>query len=410
MPRILELCRKHDVRKGPLLVTAYHCEGLYRLQRREVEAAERAWRQALKLQEEEKTVLLLPRTLNYLALTEELRRRPTEAEALYRRALTLQRQSGRAFPVTHFITLWRLAGLADASGKRAEGRRLLEEAVDVIEQARLQTYGDDQLRADYYSQFEPGLDRLAEWCVRDGDVEAAFVAVTRGRSRTLLDQLRLARVDPRAALKGKEGEELLRRERELGERIAGLRARAQLIPIEAAGKDGPRKLLAALDQAQKDYARVWREVLRANPVCDKLSAGDGARGLTPAVRERLLGPRTLLLVYHVGRERSFLLLLGGRDVRPEAFPLVAPAALAGKVVVRAGGQTRLRDEETPARRGTSCPLGYGPQRRTRTSGPRVGPHPRRAVPSGYFRSGISSFTGLRVAAARSGPAGGGAEE
>src|SRR5262249_35867680 len=35
--------------------------------------------------------------------------------------------------------------------------------------------------------------------------------------------------------------------------------------------------------------------------------------------------------YHVGRERSHLLLLGGPDVRPEAFPLVVPAGLAGHV-------------------------------------------------------------------------------
>ena len=49
------------------------------------------------------------------------------------------------------------------------------------------------------------------------------------------------------------------------------------------------------------------------------------------MRERLLGPRTLLLVYHVGRQRSHVLLLGGRGVRPVAFELKAPPGLAATV-------------------------------------------------------------------------------
>ena len=202
VPRILELCRKHDVRTGALPVTAHHCEGLYRLLRRQPDAAEKAWRKAQALQEQEGTALLLPRTLNYLGLTEEQRGRADRAEVHYRQALALQRKNARSFPVTHFITLWRLAGLLDARGDGAKARGLLEEAVHVIEEARVQTYGDNQLRASYFAQFEPGFERLVDWCVRDGDIEAAFVAVTRGRSRTLLDQLQQTGVDPRKALKG----------------------------------------------------------------------------------------------------------------------------------------------------------------------------------------------------------------
>src|SRR5262249_58732307 len=127
-----------------------------------------------------------------------------------------------------------------------------------------------------------------------------------GRSRSVLDQLRLAGVDPRAALRGPRGEELRRQEEELRRRISGLRARAQFIPVEAAGEDLTRRLLADLDRAQQDYAAIWREILNANPVLRQLSARDPL-GLSPAQRGRILGPKTLLLVYHVGRERSHLL-------------------------------------------------------------------------------------------------------
>src|SRR5262249_28518428 len=153
-----------------------------------------------------------------LALTEELRGRASEAQALYEKARELQKGSARAFPVTHFITLWRLAGLADRAGHRPEARLLLGEAAGVVEAARLRTYGDARERANYFAQFEPGFDRLVEWSLRDGDIEAALVATARGRSRTLHDQLQLAGVDPRTTLKDEHGLALKKREEELRRR------------------------------------------------------------------------------------------------------------------------------------------------------------------------------------------------
>ena len=78
---------------------------------------------------------------------------------------------------------------------------LLEDAVKVVENARLRTYGDAQQRAAFFAQFAPAFEQLVAWCVRDGDVPAAVAAVARGRSRTLLDQLLLANVDPELAFR-----------------------------------------------------------------------------------------------------------------------------------------------------------------------------------------------------------------
>ena len=39
------------------------------------------------------------------------------------------------------------------------------------------------------------------------------------------------------------------------------------------------------------------------------------------LREQVLGQKRLLLVYHVGRARSHLLVLGDRAFSPEAFSL-----------------------------------------------------------------------------------------
>jgi CHAT domain-containing protein/tetratricopeptide (TPR) repeat protein len=330
-PRILELCRRYDVDSGPLVVTALHCQGLYRLSRKEFAAADEAWGKVRRLQEKEKQARLLPRTLNYLALSAEMQGQLPQAEELYAKARELQRQGPRAFPATHFITLWRMAAVVDRRGRAADARRLLEEGLRVVEDARLLTYGDAEQRATYFAQFAPGFEQLVDLCLRDGDVEGAFEALTRGRSRTFLDQLQLADVDPRAELSGPRGEALRKQEQELRERISGLRARAQIIPPDEAEGPLAQKLLAELDAAQQSYAQLWREILNASPLYRHLAAEQAPGALLANLRTSVLDSKTLLLVYRIGRERSHLLLLGGKDFRAEAFALTIPAPLSDRL-------------------------------------------------------------------------------
>jgi CHAT domain-containing protein/tetratricopeptide (TPR) repeat protein len=344
VPGILETCKKYGVEAGPLVVTARHCRGLHSLAEGNFPDAEQAWQKVRALQEKQKYAPYLPRTLNYLGLTAERQARLERAEELYRKALDLQRDNPRAFPITHFITLWRLSCVAERRGRPAEARALLEKAADVVDVARLRTYGAAQERAAFFAQCGPGLEQLVNGYLRDGNVEAAFAALTRARSRTLLDQLQLANVDPRTALQGKEGERLRREEEKWARRISGLRARAQLVPLEEAEEEKARELLAALDEAQREYAAVWREILNATPLYRHLSEGrrqktegrghpETAGALPAALRERILGPRTLLLVYHIGPEQGHLLLLGGNFVRPEVFPLTVPAEVAERLAL-----------------------------------------------------------------------------
>lgn len=332
--RIQSVCEARKVDHGPLVITARHCQGLYHLSRREFDAAEKAWGE-LRMLQEKASALALPRTLNYLGLTAELRGNLGDAENLYQQARQLQQAGRRALPVTQFITLWRLAGLIDRRGDRAVARRLLEEAVGVVEEARLRTYGDAQQRAAFFGQFEPGFDLLVEWCVRDGDVEGAFRAVTRSRSRALLDQLQLAGADPRAALRkaGGEHQALLRREEELRQQISRLQARAQLISPEEAETAETRKLLADLDRAQEQFTEAWREIYNANPVFRNLADRDPSPAVSQTLRRRVLDQKTMVLVYHVGRERSHLLLLGGGLAQPEAYPLIVPPGLIEHLAV-----------------------------------------------------------------------------
>jgi CHAT domain-containing protein/tetratricopeptide (TPR) repeat protein len=330
-PSILERCRRYDIDRGPLVVTALHCQALYQLSRKQFAAADETWGRVRDMQEKEKQPLLLPRTLNSLALSAELQGRLPQAEELYTRARELQRKVPRSLPATHFITLWRLAGVVDRRGRHAEARQLLEEGLHIVEEARLLTYGDAEQRAAYFVQFAPGFERLIDYCLRDGDVEAAFEALTRSRSRTFIDQLLLADVDPRAELSGPKGEALRKQEEELRERISGLRARAQLILQEDVDGGRAKKLLVELDTTQQSYAQVWREILNASPLYRHLATEQAPGTLLASLRKSVLGPKTLLVAYRIGRDHSHLLLLGGKDFRPEVFPLTIPATLAERL-------------------------------------------------------------------------------
>jgi CHAT domain-containing protein len=338
---VLETCRRYEIDRGPLVVTARHCQALYHLGRRDCAAADEAWHAAQALQETEQPSPLLPRTLNYLGLSAQLQGHPEQAEALYRRARDLQGHSPRAFPATHFITLWRLAQLADGAGRPDEARALLGEAVTKAEAARLRTYGDAQQRGTFFVQFAPAFDQLVSQEVRDGHVEAAFDAAARGRSRTLLDQLRLAGVDPRRDLHGPQGDALRREEEALRRRLSGLQARAQLLP-EDAGNDKAGRLPDDYDRAQQRYAEVWREILNASPVYRSLSAADAPGAVLGELRQRVLKRNTLLLMYYFGRERSYLFLAGPGDAL-EAFPLTIPTTVAERLDVAPGPPAAVAD-------------------------------------------------------------------
>jgi CHAT domain-containing protein len=134
-------------------------------------------------------------------------------------------------------------------------------------------------------------------------------------------------------LEGPAGRELRRQEEESLRKVSGLRARAQLISPEDAEQPQARELLKALDEARARYAEVWGEVLSASPVYRGLSAQDPSRTALETLRDHGLGPKTLLLAYHVGRQGGHLLLLGDRSTPPEAFALtVAAAGSPGDVV------------------------------------------------------------------------------
>jgi tetratricopeptide (TPR) repeat protein len=342
VPNIESVCAKYGYRSGFLWATARHVRALDRLTHRDVPAAEAIWLELADAQRKEKHVLLA-RTLNYLGICADRSGRDADAVKLFEEARSFQADRPRCPPVTRAITLWRLADLTDRAGKKAEAKKLLSEVFDVADAARLNTFGEAAQRAQFFAQFAPAFELLASWCARDGDGEALLRTAVRSRSRTLLDQMLAAGVDPRDRLTDPAGVALLKRESEARRAVSRLRSRAMLISADGADDPAAKKLLAELESAQREFEEAWREIANADPLTRVLTDPKFGEQSLARVRREAHQCGGVLLTYLVGRDESFAVLSTDPDTPPQVFRLAVARSAAdigdaptGQAVTRAG--------------------------------------------------------------------------
>ncbi len=194
-------------------------------------------------------------------------------------------------------TLYLGARIERQRGRLPEALGYIEQVLDIIEShRRLST--DPVVRMAYlesrYDYYEFEIDLLMELDAEHpaaGYAEQAVAAVERSRARSLLDQLVEAEADIRRDVE----EELLEQARELG---AQLNAR-QLERLENPSPENERALAEILEA----YRRVQAEIRETSPA----AALAQARTLDlNEIQRQLLDETTLLLVYSLGRERSFV--------------------------------------------------------------------------------------------------------
>ncbi len=326
VPNLEAACARYGTRSGYLWATAKHVRALDLLVRKDVPAAGVIWAELADAQRKEKNGLLA-RTLNCLGVCAELSGRDSDAAKLFEEARAFQVERPRGSAVTRGITLWRLAVLADRAGKKSEAKKLLTEVFDVADRARLNTFGEAAQRAKFFANFAPAFEQLVAWCARDGDGEGLLRAAVRSRSRTLIDQMLAAGIDPRDRLTGPEGAALVAREAQARRAVSLLRARVMFLPAEAESTPEAKKLLAELEAAQKEYAAAWFEITNADPLTRVLTDPAFGEAALTQVRKAAHDAGGVLLTYVVGRDESFAVLCTDPSAAPQVFKLsVARAA------------------------------------------------------------------------------------
>lgn len=321
---------KAGPRGGHLWATARHVRALDSLTRKDVAAAEAVWLELAAVQRKEGHVLLA-RTLNFLGTCAELRGASADALKRFEEARAFQAGRPGCPTATRAITLWRLAVLTDKAGKPAEAKKLLGEVFDVVDRARLNTFGEAAQRAQFFAQFAPVFEQLAAWCARDGDGEGLLRVVTRSRSRTLLDQMLAAGLDPRDRLPADTRPALLEREARARRDVSRLRSRAMLLAPERADEPEAKKLLAELETAQKEYADAWREIVNADPMTRALTDPAFAEQALAQVRKEAHKSGGVLLTYMIGRDASYAVLCADPASAPQVFKLGVARAVASDV-------------------------------------------------------------------------------
>jgi CHAT domain-containing protein/Tfp pilus assembly protein PilF len=232
-------------------------------------------------------------------------------------ALRLKRQVKHRYGEA--AALYALAGVERDRGKLNEARAAMEEGIRIIESLRAKV-GGAELRVSYlavhqgyYERYIDVLMRLHEQFPEAGHDERALEASERGRARVLLESLVEARADIRQGVDRK----LVERERSLRQQLnAKEEQRSRLL----SGKYTPEQEAAAdsaINTLLAEYEQVQSQVRATSP---RYAALTQPQPLNRKEIQAQLDDKTLLLVYSLGPERSFLFAVTPTLVKSYVLP------------------------------------------------------------------------------------------
>ncbi|HSS78240.1 MAG TPA: CHAT domain-containing tetratricopeptide repeat protein, partial [Thermoanaerobaculia bacterium] len=245
------------------------------------------------------------------------RNRDQEAVAHQREARTIFERIGdrEGMALSRFGAARSLARMGDSKGARRE----LEPALELVESLRGESPGPD-FRASYFATKQQYWDLYVEVLMQLHEEKLALQASERRRARSLLDSLaetRLAvesQADPKLAAEIQDVEQRLRA-------AEGKRSSLQAASADQAGTTVD-PALAPVDREIRDLL-VRLDVLRMtmherNPRMAALASP--APVAVEEIQKHLLVTDTLLLVYSLGEERSFLWAVSSRSVEGYTLP------------------------------------------------------------------------------------------
>ncbi|QDU62464.1 photosystem I assembly protein Ycf3 [Planctomycetes bacterium Pan216] len=287
----------------------------------DTDRAEEHWEAARTALADDRPSALYRRTLNNLARLAADRGDVERSESLYREALDLHTAMAGAYPALGFISGSGLAESLRRQGRRDEARRMLEEAVSLLEQPRAHVTGGRIGQVNFLAPCASAFDMLVDLHLEEGNIASAFHYAERARNRTYLDQLDLAGVDADgssdAAL-----ERLLEREEMLRQRVHRIRGEVgDLVSLEALDEEveRAREDLAAAERAFADARKDVVDARRREKA--EQSSLPGSAPTEELPRLRSIDNGSVVLFYHLGGERSHLLVWGAGLASPKSYDL-----------------------------------------------------------------------------------------
>ncbi len=251
--------------------------------------------------------------------------RPARAREYLEEALPLLSRLGDRDGEAH--ALMGLARILRRRGDLARARQRLADALDLLESLRRTLYSQElrssfvALRHDYYERYIDLLMAMHDADPAAGYDALALVASERARARSLLELLIESGADIR---RGVPAELIAQEERLHRQMNVTDNKRRRLLAAEA-----PPAAIAAVEKEQRDLAAEF-ELLQAELRLRSpwYAALIEPQPLSAEEIRQLLGDETLLLVYSLGQERSFLWLVD--PVTVTCYPLAGRSAIEDK--------------------------------------------------------------------------------
>ncbi|MFN0196598.1 MAG: tetratricopeptide repeat protein [Planctomycetaceae bacterium] len=264
--------------------------------------------------------------------------RPEDARPLIERAIAIADQSGTRPEIrAEFYGI--SARAAWITGERQSAVDLLEKAIALAEQQRLQAYGSEYERGALFGRSSSLFDLMVSWQMELGDINAALGAAERSRARTLIDQMEQHGFDPLASVPAEQRERLRKLYAARQMRAASLaRELALLNSSTAAPAERQRQasdLQAKLSEAQGKIADAYRDIQTAATASGTVTP-DKFQPVDLTTLSQWLKEQEAILLYYIATDQGVFRLSISKDGETSFQPVQIDEALAQRLGIAAG--------------------------------------------------------------------------
>ncbi len=188
--------------------------------------------------------------------------------------------------------------------------RDLTESLDIVERLRPEAGGSEWTRSRFLSQYLDDYNRMVTLALESGDPGKAFEYSERRRARALLDQMAITSVDLRAGIAPADRARLEEREASLASSIAESRERLRVLRDAQSDREEIASVERELERRQEEFSSLYEEIKNASRLWRGQSdlPGGGTMALSQ-FQEQVVGAKSLALVYVVGQEVSYVLVV-----------------------------------------------------------------------------------------------------
>ena len=273
--------------------------------------------------------------------------RQAEAMPLLDRAVDIQSKAGISLH-DRFLTYNLRADVAWRLNKRGDALADLKTAMRLAEELRGYSSGAEQERAQFFGGFVGAFERMVAWQTELGDMPEALAAIERSRARSLLDEMGMQSTDLESGRPLVERRQLAEAEGQITTRLGELEVALKQVLADKTLSNETRlerrkaiekDLADARDALYKHYRQARASNATYKIVLDKyISSNEPPR--LGELQRRLVRDDGLMLLYLLGGEGGFVLIIDGQEAKLK--PLTIDAAAAAALGTDAGPLTAAR--------------------------------------------------------------------